>query len=350
MTIACTTPTPPRSADEVWREIQRGHPYPLSLQLVLTNRCHLSCPHCYIAAPTGPELLLSCSDYVRCFDEWADMGVLQLTFTGGEPGLRPDLIPIVQAAGERHFLVNLKTSATWMSPDDPGRLLDAGLSVLEVSLYEAEPERHDLFVGLQGAFEKTVFSADRFARLGGRVRVNIMAMNVNAEGIPALLDLCDAHGFDHVVDPVVVMGQDGNRSSMGLRMSSMQLSDLMALKAVNSLSLPETIPSRKDMSAPICGAGSGSAQIEPNGDVMLCDKLRFVLGNLRESSLATIWQQSSIRKKITQLQWRDLKECSTCGHAWACGHCPGEALSEFGDMLRAIPFECMVTRAMIRGR
>ena len=177
-----------------------------------------------------------------------------------------------------------------------------------------------------------------------------MAMNVNAEGIPALLDLCDAYGFDHVVDPVVVVGQNGNRSSTGLRMSSTQLSDLMALKAVNAPSLLETIPSKKEMNDPVCGAGLGSAQIEPNGDVMLCDKLRFVLGNIRESSLATIWRQSPIRKKISQLQWRDLKECATCGHAWACGHCPGEALSEFGDMLRANPFECMVTRAMIRGR
>jgi PqqA peptide cyclase len=319
----------------------------LSLQPVLTHRCSLECPHCYVVPPRGPEDLLSLEEYDRCFEEWAALGVLRLSLTGGEPALRPELVDIVAAAGRRHFLIHLKTSGTRTSPEDIERLFDVGLSVLEVSLYAATPDKHDAFVGEPGAFSKTTRAAETFKAAGGRVRINIMAMRWNAADVPRLLNGCLQKGFDYTVDPVVVVRQDGNREPLRFRMTEAQLTELMRNPGINDSAQLLKLPEKKK-DAPICGAGQGSAQIEPNGDVLLCDKLRQPLGNIRRQSLKDIWEGSVIRKKFLGMRWGDLTQCAECKDARACSHCPGAALAEIGDIAAALPYACLVTRAMMR--
>lgn len=346
MTTACKETALRRDADAIWRDLQSRHPYPLSLQPVLTHRCSLKCPHCYVVPSGGPDDLLSLEEYDRCFEEWAELGVLQLSLTGGEPALRSDLVDIVAAAGRRHFWIQLKTSGTRTSSKDVERLFDAGLSVLELSLYAATSDRHDAFVGESGAFFKTSRAAETFKAAGGRVRINMMAMNWNAADIPQLVDGCLQKGFDYTVDPLVTVRQDGNREPLRFRMTEPQLVELMRNPHINDPARHLVLLDKKK-DAPICGAGQSSAQIEPNGDVLLCDKLRRPLGNVRRRPLKDIWDESDFRKKISGLRWRDLTGCGECKDARACSHCPGAALAEVGDIAASLPYECLVTRAML---
>ena len=61
------------------------------------------------------------------FAEAAELGVLQVHFSGGEPLVRRDLVELVGHATEAGLYVNLITSGIGLDADRLGRLVEAGL-------------------------------------------------------------------------------------------------------------------------------------------------------------------------------------------------------------------------------
>src|ERR1700736_5933240 len=98
---------------------------PLSLLAELTYRCNLQCPYCYNPldlASYGEEL--DEPAWLRVIDESADLGVLQIHFSGGEPTLRPELlVALVRRAHERQQYTNLITQGTFLDDALLDRLL-----------------------------------------------------------------------------------------------------------------------------------------------------------------------------------------------------------------------------------
>lgn len=112
---------------------------PLSLLAELTYRCNLQCPYCYNPLDLrayGDELQEAA--WLRVVDEAADLGVLQIHFSGGEPTLRPELLlALVRRARDRQLYANLITQGTFLDDDLLDRLLDAGLEHVQISLQAA---------------------------------------------------------------------------------------------------------------------------------------------------------------------------------------------------------------------
>src|SRR6185503_11795908 len=92
--------------------MSRPTPRPFSLLAEVTHRCPLHCPYCSnpleLAAQANE---LTTDDWRRVLNEAADMGVLHVGFSGGEPLQRPDLVELVAAAREAGLYSNLITSS-----------------------------------------------------------------------------------------------------------------------------------------------------------------------------------------------------------------------------------------------
>ena len=346
MTIVVPGERSARSAEEILRSIQSRHPYPLSAQLALTHRCNLECPHCSQASNrrNGDELAID--DYVRLFEELAALGVLKLTLTGGEATLRDDLPQIIEAASNRRFWSRLKTNGAALSSAYADICLNAGLTAVDVSLYDADALGHDTFVGQKGAYENATRFADRFQTQGGEVRITVMAMNWNISRIPDLIGMCESHDFEYSVDAMVAPRTNGSLVPTALRADEEQLVALMRWQYEKD---PTRMPNHRPRQCgdTVCGAGRQSVQIQPNGDVLACERLPIVLGNLRHLSFEAIWDAAPFRQKLRNARWGQLRQCASCGDAWACSRCPGAALLERGDLFGTIPFECTITRARI---
>jgi radical SAM protein with 4Fe4S-binding SPASM domain len=93
-----------------------------------------------------------------------------------------------------------------------------------------------------------------------------------------------------------------------------------------------------------CAAGMpmGYVMIQCNGEVNPCMLLQVNLGNIREQSLISIWENSPL---LAELRQRDsLKgECGDCQYKLTCAGCRGRAYEETGDMMAADP-GCWLTR------
>ena len=74
---------------------------PVAVLLELTHRCPLQCPYC-----SNPLELdrasteLSTEEWKKVLSELAEIGVLQVHFSGGEPTARKDLVELVRHAND----------------------------------------------------------------------------------------------------------------------------------------------------------------------------------------------------------------------------------------------------------
>ncbi|MBN1652489.1 MAG: radical SAM protein [Deltaproteobacteria bacterium] len=324
----------------LWDEVQASNDFPLSVMISLTKRCCLSCPHCYLANKGRSVQELTYEEILLLLDELADCGVLNLSITGGEPGLRDDLFAVIKAASERHFYISLKTSAYPFESTDIDTLWDSGLHKLFVSIYHTDLERHDGFVHRSGAWERATGALRRFAKRGGSCFACCPVMNWNAPIISDLLDLCEREGWNPLVDPKITHRDDG---------SCEPCSFIASEKALSSVFIDERIttpaPCVHDSTTSICGAAISFAYIESDGLVKVCSSIPWSLGSLREKTFSEIWRNSPDRKRILTIRWADAQKCRNCPYETYCSRCPGESILEHGDPNIPASIDCYVAKA-----
>ncbi|MBE9554018.1 MAG: radical SAM protein, partial [Proteobacteria bacterium] len=115
---------------------------PLALLAELTHRCPLRCVYCsnpLALDPSGSEL--DEGAWKSVLDQAADMGVLQVHFSGGEPTARKDLEALVAHADGRGLYVNLITSGVMLTEDRVAALADAGLAHVQLGFQDSDAAR-----------------------------------------------------------------------------------------------------------------------------------------------------------------------------------------------------------------
>jgi MoaA/NifB/PqqE/SkfB family radical SAM enzyme len=107
------------------------------VQLVVTRRCNLACGYCTEyddrSDPVDADVL------VRRIDHAAGLGTMVLTLTGGEPLLHPRLDALVSRVASHGVVCTLISNAYALTETWIRRLNDAGLSLLQVSIDNVEP-------------------------------------------------------------------------------------------------------------------------------------------------------------------------------------------------------------------
>jgi len=116
---------------------------PARMDLAVTYRCNLECPHCYMGAPREMQEL-STQEWLSVYEVLWRIGIPQVVFTGGEPLLREDLVSLVAEAEE--FVTGLVTNGVLLE-EHAASLRDASLDYVQVTLESHDPGIHDRMVG-----------------------------------------------------------------------------------------------------------------------------------------------------------------------------------------------------------
>src|SRR5712692_1823585 len=128
---------------------------PLSLIAEITHRCPLHCVYCSNPLEMqGRQNELTTETWVRVFESAAELGVLQLHLTGGEPLARTDLTQLVAAARKAELYVNLITSGLGLSPERVNALVAAGLDHIQLSFQDAQEEAANRIAGTRAHAHK----------------------------------------------------------------------------------------------------------------------------------------------------------------------------------------------------
>jgi radical SAM protein with 4Fe4S-binding SPASM domain len=377
--------------------LETGFARPYVISWNLTYRCNLACEHCYLDAGGTPQVgtenfadrsELGTEECFRVIDDIAAFAPECLTIlTGGEPLLRRDILDIVRRAAERGLWVVVGTNGVSITENLARRLADAGARGLSLSLDALDPDRHDRFRMVRGAWRNTVEGAEILNRTGLPFIVQTTAGSHNLGELDAIADFAyerlstkvwnlyflvpTGRGqfvsdmtptqYDEVLASLYRIQRKYDRRMLvnakcaphyiktvlenaRLRAEGVEPASAFAKVPAESEGTPvdaasggsswPSLPGIRTYSggAGGCPAGTHYMGIRPNGDVTPCPYLPVFAGNLRRAALADLWTSSEL---FTGIRRRSSLggRCGDCEMNGHCGGCRARAYGMTGDLM-----------------
>ena len=296
--------------------------------------CNQKCLHCYAAGqPLSDTPELTTAQWKEILAKLRAANVPQVTFTGGEPTLRADLVELVEVA--QWFVTRLNTNGRLLTPELCRRLYEASLDSVQVTLYSHDPAVHNALVGAEG-FDDTVTGIKNAVAAGLSVSVNTPLCSLNTD-YAATVRFVHELGVRYVTcSGLIPSGSAEGAESQATRLTEEQLTDVLrrAVTVAEELEMEmdftspgwlkeETLRSMGLTLVPSCGACLSNMAIAPDGGVIPCQSWLSSqpLGNMLTDDWDKIWQSqrcAAIRAKsakmeqLCQLRQGNGEEASVC--------------------------------------
>jgi pyrroloquinoline quinone biosynthesis protein E len=322
---------------------------PLALLAELTHRCPLRCGYCsnpLELIARGQEL--ATADWLRVLEQAAELGVLQVHFSGGEPTARADLLELVSGARRAGLYSNLITSGVLLDAAKLQALADAGLDHVQLSLQDSEAASADAIAGYAGHAKKLAV-AGWIAQAGLPLTLNAVVHRRNLERLASIIELAARLGarrleIAHVqyygwarlnLESLLPSEAELDRATQIVEAARERLRGVLRIDYV--------IPDYHAQYPKACmdGWGRRFLGVTPSGVVLPCHAAETIPGlrfpSVRESSLKEIWHDSAAFQRFRGSAWMP-EPCRSCERReldW--GGCRCQALALTGDAAATDP-------------
>ena len=280
--------------------------------------CNQKCLHCYAAGqPMGETPELSTEQWKTALTLLRKANIPQVTFTGGEPTLRSDLVELVQEA--EWFVTRLNTNGRLLTPELCAGLYEASLDSVQVTLYSAEGNIHNQLVGVNG-FNDTVQGIRHAVEAGLIVSVNTPLCSLNTH-YAETLRFAHSLGVRYATcSGLIPSGSACGQESRATALTPEQLTEVLR-QAVDTaeelgMELDFTSPGWLDEETlrelglsliPSCGACLSNMAVTPDGKVVPCQSWLSdaPLGDLLHDDWADIWDSprcAAIRAESVKME------------------------------------------------
>lgn len=299
-------------------------PPPLALLCELTHRCPLRCAYC-----SNPLALDSASHempteaWLDVLDQAAEMGILEVHLSGGEPAARKDLEQIVTHASKAGLYTNLITSGIPLDEQRLDALVAAGLEHVQVSFQDSEAQGADRISGFKGGLARKLQFARWVHERALALTVNAVITRHNAERLPAMIDMAvDLAASRLEVANVQYYGWGLlNRAAlMPSRDQLMAMTDVVEAarrRLQGVLVIDYVVPDYYARRPKACMGGWGRrfVQVTPSGKVLPCHAAETIPGlvfdKVQEKPLAEIWSDNMAFRKYRGVEGLP-ETCRTC--------------------------------------
>jgi radical SAM protein with 4Fe4S-binding SPASM domain len=312
---------------------------PVLSEVALTYRCNLRCAFCYAGCncttnPAGDGREMSAAEIERVLEKIRYQAkVPSVSFTGGEPTLRPELPRLIRHAKRLDLRVNLITNGTRIDARLARELARAGLDSAQVSIEGIDATTHDGITGCPGSFERSVAGFGHLAAKGIRVHSNTTLCRANlhlATRVPRFVhELLGAERFS--MNLIVPTGSAAEHGGLELRYSELgpHLDAIAAASRQAGVEFMWYSPTPLCIYNPVarglgnkgCAACDGLLSVAANGQVLPCASYDEPVGSLLEQDVAEIWRSKRARqhrhKFLAHPRCRECEEFQVCN-----GACP----------------------------
>ena len=302
----------------------RSIPPPIAMLAELTHRCPLSCPYCSNPlALQGKENELSTEQWVDVFRQAADLGVLQLHISGGEPASRSDLVELTYAARQAGLYTNLITSGIGLTPKRLQMLEDAGLDHFQLSLQGTNAKLADWIGGYKGGFDRKMLIARDIKQRGMPLTLNAVMHRQNMDDLEQTIELAVELGARRLeVACVQFHGWAVENRSMLLptREQTDAAKRIVAeaqarLRGVMAFDFVPPDYYADYPKACMNGWGSTGLNVTPDGSVLPCHAAESIphleFQSVLDETLADIWYKSTAFNAYRGTEWLP-EPCQSC--------------------------------------
>jgi len=295
---------------------------PINLTVSLTYRCNSRCRTCSVYDRKAEEF--SFEEFKRTFAS-IGRGVYWVTFSGGEPFLRKDIVDICKCAYEnlRPRIMNIPTNG--LMPERIEGCVKAILNscpdsniIVNLSI-DGIGEKHDEIRGARSGFEKAMETYRKLRALNHpnlTLGIHTVISKFNVKEIPLiyrnLMELKPDSYITEIAEERVELGTigadiapppDEYASAVDFITKEMLSLDLKlipritrAFRTIYYQMVKATLRDRKEIIP--CYAAVASCQIAPDGEVWACCIKAESMGNLRDAgyNFRKVWFSSKAKK------------------------------------------------------
>lgn len=323
---------------------------PIAMLAELTHRCPLRCPYCSNPVELDRRSTeLDTATWQRVFTEAANLGVLHLHLSGGEPTARTDLEELIQHAADAGLYSNLITAGVNVSLERLSGFADHGLDHVQLSVQGADSDACDFVSGLGGSFDQKRQFASYVAEVGLPLTLNCVVHRHNIHQIDDLIELARSFGARRLeIAHVQYYGWAlENRASLmpGREqvMTAVDVVEKARSRLKGQLVIDAVVPDYYARLPKPCMGGWArqSLNVTPAGKVLPCHAAETIPGlqfdNVQDKSLADIWKKSEAFEAFRGTEWMP-EPCRSCDRKeidW--GGCRCQALTFTGDAANTDP-------------
>lgn len=313
---------------------------PQVVHLAITACCDRRCAGCYVPRAWGDELP---SDAWRSLiDQWACMRVLQLAVGGGEPLCYDGLFDVLAYAATRGLVVNLTTNGARLDARAVDRLVQAGVTQVNISWNSPVGAATDVHPDAERAL-RLLFDSSL------RVGVNLLVTPALLAHLPRVFARLLALGVRQVTvlrpKPPALPGIDAAWYAAN-RLRRVDLIELRraltvwqgALKlhldsALVGLMGDAPLARLRQRGVYGCAPGRRICTVWPDGQVTPCSFLGdLVAGNARQMPFAELWARGEGWERLRDPARLPGGGCAGCAIAAQCGGARCIARCEQGDL------------------
>ena len=271
---------------------------PDQVTISITEECPNRCIHCALP-DSGRHLRLEPEKVKEIIAQILKMGTTLVIFDGGEPATYKELPELVASVGDR-AISTLFTSGAGFSETLAGRLKEAGLYAVNVSLDSPVPEEHDTMRGRYGVFRDAIRAAEYAKDVGLLVDLYVVIRHDNIRHLQEFHNLAKRIGANELTFfEVVPVGRWSGRTDVSLSSSDQAAFD----NFVSHSGAPRifSVPAARKRFG--CFAGRTWLHITPGGDVYPCACMPQSFGSIYQEPITKIWQ------KMASLPFKGSKTC-----------------------------------------
>lgn len=323
---------------------------PVGLLAELTHRCPLQCPYC--SNPLDLDRVnteLTTEQWQSVMRQAAELGILQLHLSGGEPTARKDLEDIVKVAAESGLYSNLITAGVLLSRDRLAKLKDYGLDHVQLSVQDVDEANAEKISAYKGGLAKKRELGKWVKELDMPLTINAPIHRHNIDNLPAIIDFAVEMGAGRleVAHVQYYAWALKNRAALMPTREQVLWSAELVEKAKERLKgvlvFDFVVPDYYAKFPKPCmgGWGRGIMNITPAGKVLPCHASESIPGlqfdNVKDKPLAEIWLNGQAFEKYRGLDWMQ-EPCRSCPkkeHDF--GGCRCQAFAITGDATATDP-------------
>jgi heme b synthase len=318
--------------------------------------------HCRAAATRGPyEGELDTVEAYRLLDQIAEVGKPIVILTGGEPLLRPDIFDVAAYGTDKGLRMVMAPNGTLVTEETAKRLVDSGIKRISISLDGSTKERHDLFRGVDGAFEGALQGIKNAKSAGLEFQINTTITRTNLDQIQQIQDLAvelgaAAHHIfllvptgrgKYIVDQEITADEYEHTLNWFYDQCAntpLQLKATCAPHYYRILRQRAKAEGKQvtfqthglDAVTRGCLGGTSFCFISHLGVVQPCGFLSVDSGNIRKNTFSEVWHNSKVFNDLRN--YDNLKgKCGGCEYKRVCGGCRARAYEATGDYLAEEP-------------
>lgn len=357
---------------------------PLYIDFDVTLACNMKCRHCNVEASDPLENELSLEEVRTLVDEMFNIGVYDLSITGGEPLMRKDWREILLHVHQySSWKLTLNTNGTLWGEADVAFVAENVPSFLvSVSIDGHTPETYGILrrnaseEPYKSAFEKAIRTVQLLKEYGAAVALNYTITKATIGHFLDTVELANTLGVGILGIKFFPYGRGKtylDELEIDYQSWASLLRTLTQLKEEDStfggVSLSTSCP--WEMYVPLmtdgyteeeveriwnyesplknehyrsfrdvgCNAGVTSCAISPDGSVYPCGTVSAKIpavycGNTREGGLLRVWETSPFLQKLRELTVSHIEgHCNDCAYATLCGGgCRARALVHCGAL------------------